>query len=124
MSREELLQALRRMAPETGSLNCLGCGHEHSCSTHGCAICREAIELIEQLSAEIDVLREKFTPLTVEELLEMDGKPIYVASFGVMKTLPELDSGFVMCFADLTDLDSYEKTWLAFRRERKGGGDS
>lgn len=52
MSREELLQALRRMAPETGSLNCLGCGHERSCSTHGCAICREAIELIEQLSAE------------------------------------------------------------------------
>ena len=53
MSRDELLQALRRMMPETGSLNCLGCGHEHSCSTHGCAICREAIELIEQLSAEI-----------------------------------------------------------------------
>ena len=120
MSREELLKALRRMAPETGSMNCLGCGHEHRCSTHGCAICREAIELIEQLSAEIDVLREKFTPLTVEELLEMDGKPIYVASFGVMKTLPKFDSGFVMCLADLTKLDDYQKTWLAFRRERKG----
>jgi len=120
MSQDDLLKALRRMAPETGSLNCLGCGHEHSCSTHGCAICREAIELIEQLSAEIDVLREKFTPLTVEELLEMDGKPIYVASFGVMKTLPKFDSGFVMCLADLTNLDDYQKTWLAFRRERKG----
>ena len=121
MSRDELLQALRRMMPETGSLNCLGCGHEHSCSTHGCAICREAIELIEQLSAEIDELQKKFTPLTVEELREMDGKPIYVAMFGVMQTLPELDSGFVMTFADLTSLDEYEKTWLAFRRERKGG---
>lgn len=43
MSQDDLLKALRRMAPETGSLNCLGCGHEHSCSTHGCAICREAI---------------------------------------------------------------------------------
>ena len=52
MSRDDLLKALRRMVPETGSLNCLGCGHEHSCSTHGCAICREAIEWIEQLSAE------------------------------------------------------------------------
>ena len=121
MSRDELLQALRRMMPETGSLNCLGCGHEHSCSTHGCAICREAIELIEQLSAEIDELQKKFTPLTMEELLEMDGKPIYVAMFGVMQTLPELDSGFVMTFADLESLDDYEKTWLAFRRERKGG---
>lgn len=121
MSRNELLQALRRMMPETGSLNCLGCGHEHSCSTHGCAICREAIELIEQLSAEIDELQKKFTPLTVEELREMDRKPIYVAMFGVMQTLPELDSGFVMTFADLESLDDYEKTWLAFRRERKGG---
>jgi len=120
MSRDELLEALRRMMPETGYLACLGCGYEHRCSTHGCAICREAIELIEQLSAEIDVLREKFTPLTVEELLEMDGKPIYVASFGVMKTLPKFDSGFVMCLADLTNLDDYQKTWLAFRRERKG----
>lgn len=120
MSRDELLEALRRMMPETGSLACLGCGYEHRCSTHGCAICREAIALIEQLSAEIDVLREKFTPLTVEELLEMDGKPIYVASFGVMKTLPKFDSGFVMCLADLTKLDDYQKTWLAFRRERKG----
>ncbi len=52
MNRDELLQALRRMAPETGSLSCLGCGYEHNCSTHGCAICREAIELIKQLSAE------------------------------------------------------------------------
>ena len=121
MSRDELLQALRRMAPETGSLACLGCGYEHNCSTHSCAICREAIELIEQLSAEIDELQKKFTPLTMEELLEMDGKPIYVAMFGVMQTLPELDSGFVMTFADLESLDDYEKTWLAFRRERKGG---
>jgi len=121
MSRDELLQALRRMMPETGSLNCLGCGHEHSCSTHGCAICREAIELIEQLSAEIDELQKKFTPLTVEELRDMGGKPIHVAMFGVMQSLPELDSGFVMTFADLESLDDYEKTWLAFRRERKGG---
>ena len=121
MTKEELLEALRRMAPETGSLNCLGCGDERSCSTHGCAICREAIELIEQLSAEIDMLREKFTPLTVEELREMDGKPIYVAAFGIMQTLPKFDSGFVMCLADWTNLDGYGKTWLAFRRKREGG---
>ena len=54
MSRDELLEALRRMMPETGSLACLGCGYEHRCSTHGCAICREAIALIEQLSAELE----------------------------------------------------------------------
>lgn len=50
MSREELLQALRRMAPETGSLACLGCGHEHGCSTRGCAIIQTAVEEIEELA--------------------------------------------------------------------------
>ena len=55
MSRDELLQALRRLAPETGSLACLGCGHEHRCSTHGCAIIQAAAALIEALSSGEDV---------------------------------------------------------------------
>ena len=49
MNREELAAALRRMAPETGSLCCLGCGYEHRCSTHGCAIINAAVEAIEGL---------------------------------------------------------------------------
>lgn len=50
MSRDELLQALRRMMPETGSLACLGCGYEHNCSTRGCAIIRTAVDEIERLA--------------------------------------------------------------------------
>lgn len=48
MSREELLRALRRLAVETGSLACLGCGYEHNCSIHGCAVIREAVEVLEE----------------------------------------------------------------------------
>lgn len=48
MSSEELIGALRRMAVETGSLNCLGCGHEHGCSVHGCAILRALAEKLER----------------------------------------------------------------------------
>lgn len=48
MSSEELIGALRRMAMETGSLNCLGCGHEHGCSIHGCAVLKAAAELLER----------------------------------------------------------------------------
>lgn len=44
MTNNELLAALRRLKVETGSLACLGCGHEHSCGIHGCAILREAAE--------------------------------------------------------------------------------
>lgn len=42
MNDKDLLQALRRLKVETGSLACLGCGHEHNCGLNGCAILREA----------------------------------------------------------------------------------
>lgn len=44
MKIEDLIAALRRLKVQTGSLACLGCGHEHNCSTSGCAIIREAVD--------------------------------------------------------------------------------
>lgn len=38
MNDKDLLQALRRLKVETGSLACMGCGYEHNCGVHGCAI--------------------------------------------------------------------------------------
>lgn len=55
MKRNELIKALRRLKVQTGSLACLGCGHEHRCSVHGCAIITEAIA---QLQLSNDVSRE------------------------------------------------------------------
>ena len=52
MTTNDLLEALARLRVETGSLACLGCGHEHNCSTHGCAILRAAADLIKRLTAE------------------------------------------------------------------------
>ena len=43
MTISKLIQALNRLKVETGSLACMGCGHEHNCSTNGCAIIREAM---------------------------------------------------------------------------------
>lgn len=59
MTTNDLLEALARLRVETGSLACLGCGHEHNCSTKGCAILRAAAALIERLTAENAALREK-----------------------------------------------------------------
>lgn len=53
MDRNELLRALRRMKVETGSLQCMGCGLEHDCSTHGCAIIRVAISALELDAAQL-----------------------------------------------------------------------
>lgn len=53
-----IVQALRRLRVETGSLACFGCGREHNCGTHGCAILRQAADLIERLTTERDALLE------------------------------------------------------------------
>lgn len=52
MSDRELIAALRRLKVQTGSLACLGCGREHNCGIHGCAILREAIAFVEKKLAE------------------------------------------------------------------------
>ena len=95
------LAALRRLRVETGSLVCFGCGHEHNCSTHGCAILRNAVEhmeaalsnydslsaLVHRLETELKSeilsaaeLRARLAnePLTLEEPREMD-EPVWVA---------------------------------------------
>ena len=95
------LAALRRLRVETGSLVCFGCGHEHNCSTHGCAILRNAVEHMEAALSNYDSLsalvhhletelkseilsaaelraRMANEPLTLEELREMD-EPVWVA---------------------------------------------
>lgn len=44
---KELAAQLRRMSVETGSLVCLGCGYEHSCGIHGCAVLNAAARALE-----------------------------------------------------------------------------
>lgn len=44
----DLIGALKRLKVQTGSLACLGCFHEHSCGTRGCAIIRATVEELEQ----------------------------------------------------------------------------
>ena len=42
----DLLKILKNLSVQTGSLACLGCGHEQSCGTKGCAIIRKAIDTL------------------------------------------------------------------------------
>lgn len=37
MKTDELITALEKLKVQTGSLACLGCGHEHNCGLYGCA---------------------------------------------------------------------------------------
>lgn len=56
MQIENIIKALRRMAVNTGTLNCLGCGFEHNCGIHGCRVLREAADKLDELRRENDAL--------------------------------------------------------------------
>lgn len=59
--RKELSRRMREMAVTTGGLNCLGCGYEHNCGVHGCAVLKRAADL---LAPAVDIT----TPIPLEEL--------------------------------------------------------
>ena len=61
MTTDELIKALERMKPETGSRSfcCLGCGHEHNCGVHGCTVIREAIKTAKLYQAAYKVLEKQ-----------------------------------------------------------------
>ncbi len=68
-----LIGALKKLKVQTGSLACLGCYHEHSCGTRGCAIIRAAIEELEQ-TRWIPVTER--LPVTEDEVLVIvSGEP-------------------------------------------------
>lgn len=54
MKSEEIIKALNRLKVESGSLVCLGCGHEHNCGVHGCAVLRAAIRVLEEAEGKGD----------------------------------------------------------------------
>ena len=63
MRDQELVNALRRLKVETGSLACLGCGHEHNCGVSGCAVMREAADRIANMNTHILALQKEIENL-------------------------------------------------------------
>lgn len=101
---KKLIDALRRMAPETGSLICLGCGYERRCYVHGCAVLRAAVGRLEELTAP-----QPNDPLTLEQLREMDGEPVWCES----EHRPDGSGWFLV---DASALQPHE--FIAIGRER------
>lgn len=62
--QRELARRMREMAVNTGGLDCLGCGYEHSCGVHGCAVLRRASDL---LAPAVDIT----TPIPLDRLREL-----------------------------------------------------
>lgn len=69
MTISELIKALRRLKIQTNSFACLGCGHEHNCGIHGCAIIREAVHRLDDFYA---VFNEEAVVRLAGRCLEVD----------------------------------------------------
>lgn len=128
MNDKELLAALRQVGPEDRH-RCLGCGYEHHCTTHGCAVTRAAAERIEALRTELDALRtrrEPDLPLTLEELREMDDQPVWLVGvsrynkskgrWDICNWLDGILGTFPNCM-ESPRIEDYGITWWAYRRK-------
>ena len=90
MRDQELVNAIRRLKVETGSLACMGCGHEHNCGVSGCAVMREAADRIANQSTNIAALQQEIEKLRaqmprwipVAELLPENGVPALINYIG------------------------------------------
>ena len=80
---------------DTGSLVCLGCGHEHNCGVRGCAILREAADALERLNdfdqTQSKKMLEKFQKAQyelddLEALHGLSGEQAGRVGGGMMKT--------------------------------------
>ena len=69
MTISKLIKALRRLKIQTNSFACLGCGHEHNCGIHGCAIIREAVHRLDDFYA---VFNEESVVRLAGQCLEVD----------------------------------------------------
>lgn len=56
MNAEKIISALKGLKVQTGSLACMGCGQEHNCGIHGCAIVLAAIQELEQHAGALDAI--------------------------------------------------------------------
>ena len=118
MERAELIKSLQWLETK-GRLDkilCLGCGHEHNCSIHGCAVIRQAVEALRQQTGEwircTDALpadpcelvlviangwADEFTPLVNSQQLA-----VYSPGDGwMLEEYPEAEGITVRCWAHI-----------------------
>lgn len=115
-----LRRELRRIAIEDND-RCFGCGFEHNCGPHGCAIIREALERLK--------LEETNIPLTPEQLLELEGEPVWLGGSGLNRWdifTGGLKGGFACFLRGALPMETIGRTWTPYRRRpearpEKGG---
>lgn len=76
MTTLNIVQSLRRIAEGTPGINCTGCGYEHNCGTHGCAVMREAED---KLKNQLKEEREKHRWIPVTERIPQSDRYVLLS---------------------------------------------
>nr|DAL12186.1 MAG TPA_asm: hypothetical protein [Caudoviricetes sp.] len=116
MTINELIKALQRLKVETESIACLGCGHEHNCGIHGCAIIRAAVEHLSDFNVvfnEDTIVRLagrclKVEPARLRELAEADKD-------GRVEVLPFTSGSTLLCEENIDSPRLMKDVELAIR---------
>lgn len=111
MNDKTLRRELRRIAVEANH-RCFGCGFEHNCGIHGCAIIREALERLKLEEANIS--------LTPEQLRGMGGEPVFLGGEGLDRwgIFCGVSTDGLACFLrGALPMDGCGKTWTPYRRK-------
>lgn len=66
MDYKVLIKWMRDISMQTGGLSCLGCGYEHNCSIHGCAVLKDAAAALSALSDEVFGLKAELETARAE----------------------------------------------------------
>ena len=103
MRDQELVNAIRRLKVETGSLACMGCGHEHNCGVSGCAVMREAADRIANQSTHIEALQQEIEKLRAQ-------LPHWIP---VTERLPETDAS-VLCWYEYFRYGNYNRMYQTY----------
>lgn len=72
MDYKALIKRLRDISMQTGSLCCFGCGYEHNCSIHGCAVLKEAAAALCALTDEVFGLKAELETARAERDAAID----------------------------------------------------
>ena len=120
MTKKEAIKVLRTESVEIGG--------------NAVSVCRfwEALDMAISALRQQEHFREvtkKVEPLTLDELREMDGEPVYCVEItGREEWLFRRDGGFADMYGEFTSddfmsWDNYEKLWCCYRQKPEEGTD-
>ena len=98
MTDKQLSEQLRKLKINTKSIACLGCGHENSCSVHGCNLIGMAADRLAAYEQAIETIKVMHTAASgVGKSLLRDVLSLFDSWYGQAPEPPRIVCNFARC---------------------------